>query len=366
VVPLRDPRSIWVEELAHRAGFADGRALAEAFGLRDYRLKQLYHAAVKELRGSLEEITTLRRDLRTAFAARGVALSSLEPVTIVRSGDRSTTKGLFRLHDGKEVEAVLMEHRGERSTICISSQAGCAFACAFCSTGQAGFTRNLTATEIFDQALYFARELAARGKRVTNVVFMGMGEPFHNYDAVMDAVALLNDPQGFGLGHRHITISTVGLVDRIDRFSQEGIQVNLAISLHAPDDALRSSFMPVNRKYPIAALMAACERYVKRTHRKVFFEYVMLAGVNDADECARELAALMRGHLYHVNLIPYNRTPDASYGGSDDERIWWFAKILDEAGVPVTVRRNMGRDIAAACGQLRAETQPKAHAATSS
>jgi 23S rRNA (adenine2503-C2)-methyltransferase len=247
--------------------------------------------------------------------------------------------------------------------VCISSQAGCAFACAFCSTGQAGFTRNLNATEIFDQALYFARELKTRGKRITNIVFMGMGEPFHNYDAVMGAVALLNDSNGLNFGHRHITISTVGLVDKIDRFADEGVQVNLAISLHAPSDDVRSSIMPVNKKFSTDALLAACERYIEKTHRKVFFEYVMLAGVNDTDACARELARRMRGHLYHINLIPYNTTPDGPFHGTSDERIWAFAKVLDEAGVPTTVRKNMGRDIAAACGQLRAETQPKAHPA---
>jgi 23S rRNA (adenine2503-C2)-methyltransferase len=255
-----------------------------------------------------------------------------------------------------------MEHHGERNTVCISSQAGCAYACAFCSTGQAGFTRNLTATEIFDQVRYFARELAPAGRKVTNIVFMGMGEPFANYEAVMGAVALLNDPKGFGLGHRHITISTVGLVDKIDRFAGEGIQVNLAISLHAPTDATRSTIMPVNRKFSTDELMAAVERYVRATRRKVFFEYVMLAGVNDADEHARELARRMKGPLYHVNLIPYNSTPDALLRGSDEQRIWAFAKVLEEAGCAVTVRTPMGRDIAAACGQLRAETQPRAKA----
>jgi 23S rRNA (adenine2503-C2)-methyltransferase len=178
----------------------------------------------------------------------------------------------------------------------------------------------------------------------------------------MDAVALLHDPHGLGLGHRHITISTVGLVDKIDRFADEHLQVNLAISLHAPTDAVRSSFMPVNRKFALHELMDACERYVAKTRRKVFFEYVMLDGINDTPECARALAELMRGHLYHVNLIPYNSTPDAPYAGTPDARIWEFAATLDRAGVPVTVRHNMGRDISAACGQLRAETQPKAHA----
>ncbi|MBV8067442.1 MAG: 23S rRNA (adenine(2503)-C(2))-methyltransferase RlmN, partial [Candidatus Eremiobacteraeota bacterium] len=312
------------------------------------------------LLGGVADVTTLPKALRSAMVERGVAFCAVEPIAIQCSQDAQTTKGLFRLRDGKEVEAVLMEHRGDRTTVCISSQAGCAFACAFCATGQGGFNRNLSAGEIFDQAWYFARELAPRNKRITNVVFMGMGEPFHNYDAVMEAVALLNDPKGFGLGHRHITISTVGLVDKIDRFSDEHLQVNLAISLHAPTDELRSSMMPVNRRFPLPELMGACERYVRKTNRKVFFEYVTLAGVNDDAACARALAGLMRGHLYHVNLIPYNATPDAPYAATSDARIWEFAGILDAAGVPVTVRQNMGRDIAAACGQLQAETQPKA------
>jgi 23S rRNA (adenine2503-C2)-methyltransferase len=357
------PQQIWIDDKARRAGFADGSAFALHFDLKAFRLKQLYRAATKEMVDDVADVTTLSKELRNDLHAAGFAFSSVEPMVVQRSNDKQTSKGLFRLHDGKEVEAVLMEHFGDRNTVCISSQAGCAFACAFCSTGQAGFTRNLTATEIFDQARFFARELAAKGKRITNIVFMGMGEPFHNYDAVMGSVALLNDAHGFGLGHRHITISTVGLVDRIDRFSDEGVQVNLAISLHAPNDEIRSSFMPVNKKFPMKDLLAACDRYVTKTKRKVFFEYVMLAGINDSDACARELAEKMRGHLYHVNLIPYNTTPDAPYQGSTDERIWKFAGILESAGVPSTVRKNMGRDIAAACGQLRADTQPKAHGA---
>jgi 23S rRNA (adenine2503-C2)-methyltransferase len=356
----RDPLTIWLNDVVGRAGFSSVDDFVREYSLKAYRLKQLYQAATKQFLGGVDDVTTLPKDLRTALVERGISFSSVEPIVLQQSNDKQTTKGLFRLRDGKEVEAVLMEHYGERTTVCISSQAGCAFACAFCSTGQAGFTRNLTPTEIFDQARFFARELATRGKRITNIVFMGMGEPFHNYDSVMAAVALLNDGQGFGLGHRHITISTVGLVDKIDQFSNEGVQVNLAISLHAPNDEVRSSFMPVNRKFPLADLMAACERYVAKTNRKIFFEYVMLDGVNDTDACARDLAALMRGHIYHVNLIPYNSTPDAPFSGTPDPRIWAFAKVLENAGVPSTVRHNMGRDIAAACGQLRAQTQPKA------
>jgi 23S rRNA (adenine2503-C2)-methyltransferase len=356
-----NPLEIWLSDVVTRAGFRDAQEFASHFDLKPYRLRQLYHAATKELLGGVAEVTTLPKELRSAMVERGVTFSSLEPIDVRRSRDAQTTKALFRLRDGMEVEAVLMEHYRNRTTVCISSQAGCAFACAFCATGQGGFNRNLTAGEIFDQARFFARELASRGERVTNVVFMGMGEPFHNYDAVMEAVALLNDPHGFGLGHRHITISTVGLVDKIDRFADERVQVNLAISLHAPTDELRSQLMPVNRRFPIAALMAACERYVRKTNRKVFFEYVMLTGVNDDAASAHALASLMRGHLYHVNLIPYNTTPDAAYGATPEKRIWEFAAILDAAGVPVTVRQNMGRDIAAACGQLQAESQPKAH-----
>ncbi len=355
--------AIWLARVASRAGFSGTDELAREHDLKPYRLRQMYRAAAKELLPGVEAVTTLPKELRAALAACGVTFSSVAPVTVQRSSDGQTTKGLFRLDDGSEVEAVLMEHSGNRTTVCISSQAGCAFACAFCSTGQAGFTRNLDAVEIFDQALYFARELAVRRKRITNVVFMGMGEPFHNYENVMGAVALLNDPHGFGLGLRHITISTVGLVDKIERFTDEHLQVNLAISLHAPSDELRSQFMPVNRKFGLDELMTACERYVEKTRRKVFFEYVMLESVNDDAACARQLAQRMRGHLYHVNLIPYNATPDAPFAGTSEPRIWEFARILDAAGVPTTVRRNMGRDIAAACGQLRAKTQPRARAA---
>ncbi len=357
-------RDLWIDEKARRAGYADGAALAAELGLKNYRLDQLYRAATKELVDDLASITTLPKGLRAQLASRGFALDAVEPVVVQRSRDGQTTKGLFRLHDGNEVEAVLMEHHGERNTVCFSSQAGCAYACSFCATGQAGFTRNLSATEIFDQVRYFAKQLARQGRKITNLVAMGMGEPFANYDAVMGAVGLLNDPKGFGLGHRHITISTVGLVDRIDRFAAERTQVNLAISLHAPTDATRSRIMPVNRKWSTEELMAAVERYVSATKRKVFFEYVMLAGVNDADADAHALARLMKGPLYHVNLIPYNSTSDALLRGSDDERIWAFAKLLEREGVAVTVRTPMGRDIAAACGQLRAETQPKAKAAT--
>ncbi len=353
-------QDVWIDLKAKRAGHADGAAFANAHGLKPYRLAQLYRAAAKELAGDIAAVSVLPIELRATLAHEHFEFESVAPVVIQRSNDGQTSKGLFRLYDGNEVEAVLMEHHAERTTVCISSQAGCAYACTFCSTGQAGYTRNLTAVEIFDQVRYFARELKTRAKRITNIVFMGQGEPFANMDAVMDAVRLLNDPNGFGLGHRHITISTVGLVPQIERFADEGIQVNLAISLHAPTDAQRSAIMPVNRRYPVAELMRACAAYVEKTRRKVFFEYVMLEGLNDDDVSAGALARLMRGNLYHVNLIPYNATPDAPLRGTSDQRVRVFQKLLDDSGVPTTVRTPMGRDIAAACGQLRAQTQPRA------
>jgi len=356
-------QDLWLDQKSQRAGFAGTAMLAEKHALKTYRLAQLYRAATKELVADLEAVTVFPRELRAQLAAENFELESVAPITLQHSSDGQTTKGLFRLYDGSEVEAVLMEHWGERTTVCISSQAGCAYNCSFCSTGQAGFTRNLSATEIFDQARFFARELKTRNKKITNIVFMGQGEPFANYDAVMGAVRLLNDPNGFGLGHRHITISTVGLVPQIERFAAEGIQVNLAISLHAPTDGQRGRLMPVNRKYPLADLMRVCAAYADRTRRKIFFEYVMLEGVNDDETSARALVELMRGHLYHVNLIPYNATPDAPLRGTPEARVRAFAKALDTAGVPTTVRTPMGRDIAAACGQLRAQTQPRAQEA---
>jgi 23S rRNA (adenine2503-C2)-methyltransferase len=356
----RSAQEIWIDDTARRAGYGDGAAFAAAHGLKDYRLVQIYRAAAKELAATVEDVTTLPKELRATLSGEGFSFDGITPVVVQHSNDKQTIKGLFRLRDGNEIEAVLMQHRGERNTVCISSQSGCAYACAFCSTGQAGFTRHLSPTEIFDQARYFARLLHGQGRKITNVVFMGMGEPFHNYAAVMDAVRLLNDPHGFGLGHRHITISTVGIVPQIDVFADEGIQVNLAISLHAPTDDVRSAIMPVNRKWGIDELMAACRRYIAKTNRKVFFEYVMLDGVNDRPHDAAALAALMRGPLYHVNIIPYNSTPDAVLGPTGDERIRAFAAILEARGVACTVRTPMGRDIAAACGQLRAETQPRA------
>jgi len=353
----RDPRDIWWSGRAREAGFESAEAAAAALGLQRYRLEQIYRAATKELVDDFSAISVLSTDLRKHLGAR-LKLTSLALEREVTSKDGQTTKLLFALADGKEVEAVLMRHREGRTTACISSQAGCALKCDFCATGQGGFFRNMTALEIFDQAVHVARRARQDKLGLTNLVFMGMGEPFLNYDAVMDSVALLNDGQGFNLGARHITISTAGVVPGIEKFAKEGVQINLAISLHAPDDALRTGLMPINKKWPISKLMEAVKEYVAATNRKVFYEYLMLAGVNDRPEDARQLADLLGGPLHHVNLIPYNAT-DAPYRRATPAAMRRFQEILRERGVPSTIRHTMGDDIAAACGQLRVETQTK-------
>lgn len=358
----RNPFAVWWRGRAREAGYENAEALAAAFGLPRYRLSQIYRAVAKELAADFEAISVLPAPLRTKLNAAMVP-SSLRLEREATSKDGQTTKFLFALGDGKEVEAVLMRHQGGRTTACISSQAGCALKCDFCATGQGGFFRNMTALEIFDQALHLARHAAREKLSLTNLVFMGMGEPFLNYDAVMDAVAMINDGQGFNMGARHITISTAGVVPGIVRFASEGIQINLAISLHAPDDDLRTKLMPINKKWPIAKLMEAVHAYVAATNRKVFYEYLMLAEVNDRPEDARQLADLLGGPLHHVNLIPYNAT-DAPYRRSSAAAMRRFQSILRERGVPSTIRHTMGDDIAAACGQLRVDHAQAARAAS--
>lgn len=334
------PWNRYLHDKARRAGLDGFEALLEAHGMRPSEGRALYRALTRE--------------------AASDPFSPLTPVTVQEAEDGQTIKALLKLHDGFEIETVLMQHHGRRNTVCVSSQAGCAYRCAFCATGQAGFSRHLTPSEILDQVLFFARHLAQRGEKVTNIVFMGMGEPFHNYAAVRDAIAMLCDQSGMSLAKRHVTVSTVGLVPEIRKFAREPLSVNLAVSLHAPTDAIRTPLMPVNERYALDELMSACADYAAETGRRIFFEYLMLEGVNDGDAEAEALAALMRLGDYHVNLIPYNTTPDTALQGSADERVRAFQAILSGHGIPTTVRQPMGRDIAAACGQLQAETQPRA------
>jgi 23S rRNA (adenine2503-C2)-methyltransferase len=280
-----------------------------------------------------------------------------------------TAKAVHELADGQRVESVLMRYPARnggapRTTICISSQAGCAVACPFCATGQAGFGRQLTAGEIVDQVLHWHREPwsalgsdwrpgAHRGHY--NIVFMGMGEPLNNADRVFAAVHLLNDATRLGIGARHITVSTSGVVPGIDRMIEELPQVNLAISLHAADDRLRDELVPINRKWPVADVVAAGRRFAARTRRRVSLEYVLIDGVNDSLEHAEGLAAVATGWLSHVNLIPLNPTPGSRWSGTPDPGVRAFAAAIRRAGVPVTVRDTRGREIEAACGQLHAQ-----------
>jgi 23S rRNA (adenine2503-C2)-methyltransferase len=241
-----------------------------------------------------------------------------------------------------------------RRTLCISTQAGCAMGCPFCATGQGGFARNLSAGEIVAQVLFYARMLAEQDQRVTNIVFMGMGEPLANYTATWAAIRRLNDLTGFGLGARAMTLSTVGLVPAIRQMSHEPEQVGLAVSLHAPTNELRNELVPINRRYPLAQLMQVCRDYINTTHRRISFEYALMDGINDSDEQARQLADLMGNMLAHVNLIPLNPTADSPYQGSPQARVRAFQAVLEGRGVPTTVRLRRGIDIQAGCGQLRA------------
>jgi 23S rRNA (adenine2503-C2)-methyltransferase len=291
---------------------------------------------------SYDEMTNVPAALRKRLAA-SVPLSTLTPVEEAKSDD-GTVKTLFHTADGLPVEAVLMRYRDGRRSVCLSSQSGCPLTCTFCATGQMKFGRNLTADEILDQALHFRRVEA-----IDHVVFMGMGEPTMNLDAVLAACERLPD---LGVTHRRTAISTVGWVPGIDRLAECEMPLSLALSLHAPNDGLRSQLMPVNDRYPLAEVLAACERYLARRRRKVFVEYVMLDGVNDLPEHARQLAEVLDPRGYKVNLIPYN--PTGAYDGSSPERIERFRAILAEHRLAATVRLTRGRDIAAACGQLAA------------
>ena len=335
-----------------------------------FRGKQLYGWLYQRLVTDFSAMTNLPQSLRSQLAQE----ASIGPM-IVRSEQHSkddrTRKILLELDDGKLIESVLMLYPpiGEssvRATVCVSTQAGCAFGCTFCATGQMGFDRHLTAGEIVAQVLFFARELrdapwSAKGlpgsapiDHITNIVLMGMGEPLHNYDNVLQALRILNNPDGFNLGARHMTVSTVGLVPAIRKLSQEPLQVNLAISLHAPTDELRSQTMPINKKYPLEELLAACKDYIAATGRQVTFEYVLLAGVNDTAAHAHLLSELLvpLKQFAHVNCIPVNAT-SADYKSPSGESIRAFRNILFEHGVSNSVRAERGDDIAAACGQLR-------------
>jgi 23S rRNA (adenine2503-C2)-methyltransferase len=329
-----------------------------------YRVAQARRAALAEYAESWDEVSTLPRALRAALDARAPLRElTVEAEQIAADG---TIKLMLRTADGYPVEAVAMKHR-DRRTVCLSSQSGCALACTFCATGAMGLGRNLTPGEILEQLIVLARRLRENdGARVNNVVMMGMGEPFQNYDRVLSAVRTMNDPTGFGLGARQIAISTAGWIPGIDRLAAEPMQIKLALSLHAPDDELRSRLMPVTKRFPIAELMEACSRYRAATRRRIFVEYLLLEGVNDSRGHARQLADLLRPHgkgAFHVNLIAYNPTA-AGFQGSASYVVEQFSEALERGGVGSSYRISRGREIDAACGQLAMSGVPERRRST--
>ncbi|MEA2298106.1 MAG: rRNA (adenine2503-C2)-methyltransferase [Solirubrobacteraceae bacterium] len=317
------------------------RTLGE-LGEPAYRAGQVWAWTARGV-GGYAEMTDLPSRLRRELEEL-VPFSTLTVAAEAHSAD-GTVKALFHTGDGRPVEAVLMRFADGRRSLCVSSQSGCPLTCTFCATGQMRFGRNLTASEILDQALHFRR-----GEAVDHLVFMGMGEPGLNIEAVLGACARL---PALGITHRRTTVSTVGWIPAIERLTESGLPVRLAISLHAPQDALRSRLMPVNDRYPLADVIAAGRDHYERTHRRVFVEYVMLAGVNDGPEHALALGRLLAGRAFKVNLIPYNPT-ESPYQASSRATIAAFRAVIEQARIPVTVRLTRGRDIAAACGQLAA------------
>lgn len=326
-------------------------ALLASWGEPKFRARQLWDWLYDKRVDSFDTMTNLPASLRERLKAE-TRLGTLALLTEQVSRD-GTSKRVYRLPDGQLIESVLMQYDDDRRTACISTQAGCGMGCVFCATGQMGFARHLSAAEIFEQALYFARDLEAQGERLSNVVLMGMGEPFHNYDESIQAVRRLM--QDLGIGARHLTVSTVGLVPQIRRFADEGLQVRLAISLHAATDEERSALLPVARRWPLRDLMAACRYYIDKTGRRITFEWALIEGKTDTPQQAHALGRLLKGMLCHVNAIPLNPTEGFAGGPSDTADADQFVDILASYGISATIRVRRGIDIDAGCGQLKAK-----------
>lgn len=338
-----DIKSMTFEELTRETA---------SLGLPSFRAKQIY--TWLHVRGvtDFSEMTDLSKDLRAKLADT-FSLRSCEIVRRQVSKENETVKYLFRLIDGECIESVLMKYK-YGYTLCVSSQVGCKMGCAFCASTLGGFVRSLSASEILSQIHAAQRD---RDIRVSHVVLMGMGEPLDNFDNVMRFLDLVSDDKGLNIGMRNISLSTCGLVPRIYDLMDRKYQLTLSISIHAPNNAIRSTIMPVNRRYPIETLLQACRDYAEKTGRRISFEYTMIHDVNDSDACARELAQRLRGMLAHVNLIPANEFSESPFARSDSERVTRFAEILKRNGVNATVRRSLGSDIDASCGQLRLRNQ---------
>jgi len=358
--------------LIYDLDFLSLKNILEEWNEPTYRGKQIWQGLYQHLYNSPEQFTNLSKPLREKMAEH-LTFSPFNVKVYQDSKDGFTRKTLFELSDKNLIEAVLMRYgdpadnpqitasapdsknlRGakNRRTLCISTQAGCAMGCVFCATGQMGFKRHLSNGEIVAQVLYYARMLKDENQVVTNIVLMGMGEPFHNYDNTMAAIDRLNDPNGYNFGARRFTISTVGLVPQIRRFADEKRQINLAISLHAADDVSRIAMLPINKKYNIDEVIDACRYYVSQTHRRITFEWALINGVNDSPEVAKRLASRLKGLMCHVNAIPLNPTTGYTGQATSRERAAAFKESLQQAGIPCTIRMRRGIDIHAGCGQL--------------
>lgn len=325
-----------------------------------YRVNQLLSGVYQRMAVSYDDITDLPLSLRRKLEKR-IVMHTLTPVREVKSKD-GTFKVLFKLQDEKTIETALMLYAAgagrSRTTVCLSTQVGCPISCSFCATGQQGFERNLTQGEMIDQVLYFARKVKEGGEEsryshITNIVFMGMGEPLANYEALMRALEILTSPRCFGTSPRNITVSTAGLVPQIRQLSQEKVRVGLAVSLHAPENALRNRLVPLNKRYPLEELIPACQEYANKTGRRVSFEYILFAGINDSLTQAGLLAGLLKGISCHVNLIPANRTANAAFQSPSRNKVIAFEQQLKIHGINCTLRLSRGQDIDAGCGQLR-------------
>lgn len=325
-----------------------GREL-ERLGEKPYRATQIFRWLYKEGASSFDEMTDLSQDLRRKLS-ENFHITRLEILDSKRSKIDGTTKYLFKLEDGNTIETVFLPERS-RATVCLSTQVGCKFGCSFCASAPYGFIRDLKASEIMDELLWVIKENPS--VRITNLVFMGIGEPFDNYDNVMRSIRIFNDKDGFHIGARKMTVSTCGLIPAIERFANEGLQVELSVSLHSADDGIRTKLVPVNKKYPASDLIKACKAYTEKTNRVVTFEYVLLKGVNSSEDDALKLARLLRGMKCKVNLISYNRITAEDRDLPSEVDINTFLDVLEKNNISATCRRSKGDDIAAGCGQLR-------------
>ncbi len=336
-----DLRSLTIEEISE---------LCASLGQAPFRAKQLYSAIFKT--DSIENITTLSKDLRQTLSEQ-YYIGNLSCAQKQVSKKDGTVKFLFALSDGNYIESVFMKYK-HGNTLCVSSQVGCAMGCTFCASTIGGKVRNLSAGEIIEQILAAEKET---GEKISNIVMMGIGEPLDNFENVVKFLKIVNHPDSLNIGYRHISLSTCGIVPKIYELAEHGFPITLSVSLHAPFDEMRSEIMPVNKAYPLDILVTAMKDYVKKTNRRISIEYALIAGKNDSIACAEKLAELFSGGLFHINLIPVNNVRETNYKKTDAKHVLMFQKRLIKRGLNATVRRELGSDIDAACGQLRKKAQ---------